>query len=345
MPDKGELGAGTQRNRVMASLRTDPIDDITFDDVREFCAQRLPENLGIEYKLRIESGVKVAKEVAAFANTAGGVIIYGVDETEDRIPEDSPPGQELGSDPRATIIDACHSHIFPSAAIEVTPFIKSPTDERIGFVVVRVEASERAPHTTDDGRRVYVRIHDRSVPATARPETEVATLSRIEHMLSRRDAKISIQDQRVIAGIDRLQRILDTGQRQPFMAVAIGPKFNDSPDEDRGRLANARPPNFPQVFSNTADGIYCAPPGERAAWLADVYGNRIFSIASGDLLQDFRPREALIDSYFPWIKYQMRPEGSLLAIEARAALRPAVLAVSASIKWLQESGFHVPIRV
>lgn len=41
------------------------------------------ENLGCEFKRKIPSVEKIAKEMIAFANTRGGVIFIGVDDNKD----------------------------------------------------------------------------------------------------------------------------------------------------------------------------------------------------------------------------------------------------------------------
>jgi len=59
-------------------LYTKPINDITFQDVLDFCEQKTPENFRLDYKKVLPSNEKLAKLIAAFANTYGGVIVVGI---------------------------------------------------------------------------------------------------------------------------------------------------------------------------------------------------------------------------------------------------------------------------
>ena len=63
----------------MPGLLTKPIDAIEFQDVRDYCALRRRENLRLDYKEDFSSkhpGKQIAKEVAAFANTHCGMILW-----------------------------------------------------------------------------------------------------------------------------------------------------------------------------------------------------------------------------------------------------------------------------
>ena len=49
-----------------------PINQLTFDDVRNFLKQGVPENTMLDYKLMLpKNNEKFAKTIAAFANSLG----------------------------------------------------------------------------------------------------------------------------------------------------------------------------------------------------------------------------------------------------------------------------------
>jgi len=52
-------------------------EDITYQDIDAFCLQQHPEGMRLDYKLDVPT--HLAKLVAAFANTLGGIIIFGVE--------------------------------------------------------------------------------------------------------------------------------------------------------------------------------------------------------------------------------------------------------------------------
>ena len=62
------------------------IDKIELADVEAFCRTGVREGFILDFKLDFPS--RLEKAVAAFANTYGGMILIGVDET--------PTGQEIG---------------------------------------------------------------------------------------------------------------------------------------------------------------------------------------------------------------------------------------------------------
>ena len=133
-----------------------PIDAITFDDVQAFCAHETPENIRLEYKQEFSSNHparQIAKEIAAFANTQGGTILFGVKEDSDRRPVKSPQGADLGGNPKATIQSACVHNVFPPVVPEVSALIPNPKEPSKGFVIVRIGASEDI-HTVDGGKGI-----------------------------------------------------------------------------------------------------------------------------------------------------------------------------------------------
>ena len=153
----------------MPELMNTPIDEVTFDAVQAFCEHQTPENIRLEYKREFSSNnsaKQIAKEVAAFANTQGGMILYGVAEESDRKPEKKPEGGGLGSDPKAKIQSVCVQSVFPPIIPEVSDFLPNPNNPKIGFVVVRLGASEDV-HALDGGRGIYIRANDQSEPIRA----------------------------------------------------------------------------------------------------------------------------------------------------------------------------------
>lgn len=260
------------------SLWTTPIDEITHDDVVAFCVQSNPESIGLEYKRRIESGEKAAKEIAALANTYGGILVFGVDEDkrEDRYPETNPPGQELGNDPRGTIIDACHAHIYPPFQPEVSKFIKNPTDPKLGFVVVRVPPSNESPHALNDGRRVYVRVQDRSAPQSTKPETEEATVARISLMIESRSSGLEQQTTRRNTAIARLDRRL--GQHAK-LSISIGPSIAREPLLTLAQTSALLAEHCSRGAKcmSVPLGSYCIDSVTFEGWHLDTFGNLVYA--------------------------------------------------------------------
>lgn len=122
------------------------------------------ENLQCEFKRKFSSSEKIAREMIAFANTIGGVILFGVDDNKEIVGVDSEKSEaEL-------IKDAGLNYCVP------------PLDFNIGYfdldgkevVVVEIPESNKKPHRIQDYinefdiniAKVCIRVNDKSVLAS-----------------------------------------------------------------------------------------------------------------------------------------------------------------------------------
>jgi predicted HTH transcriptional regulator len=119
------------------------------------------ENSNVEFKRKFSSPEKIAKEMIAFANTKGGVILFGVDDDKTIIGVESEKGElEL---------------INTAAKFYCEPEIEYTTDiiyiKNQDVVVVSIPESKNKPHrlTSDElgeETKVYVRLNDQSILAS-----------------------------------------------------------------------------------------------------------------------------------------------------------------------------------
>ena len=65
-------------------LYTKRITDIEWNDVVDFCNQRIQEGATLDYKKDFPNNLQ--KTIASFANTMGGIILIGVDEDNENKP-------------------------------------------------------------------------------------------------------------------------------------------------------------------------------------------------------------------------------------------------------------------
>jgi len=113
----------------------------------------------LEFKSTIDSPVKIAKTLVAFANTGGGTLLIGVDDSG-QVCGIVSEGEEMGK-----VEEASDIHCRP-------PLLVSYSTESVEgrkVLVVTVTESENKPHTVQgsDGRQiVYVRMADKSVPTS-----------------------------------------------------------------------------------------------------------------------------------------------------------------------------------
>ena len=120
------------------------------------------EGTYLEFKRLISSPEKIARELAAFANTRGGTMLIGVDDDKKLIGIDSYYEQEFLLD---KAINYCCIPPLP-VQIETVPY----KDREI--IVVHVKEAEIKPiYVEQDGRKsVYIREKDKSVQASREVE-------------------------------------------------------------------------------------------------------------------------------------------------------------------------------
>ncbi len=137
-----------------------------------------PEGTTLEFKRSIDSPGRIAKTLAAFANTAGGTLVVGVndDRTVRGIVSEKEEVQKLES--------ASEFWVEPPLLLR---YETVETDER-KVLIFKIEESANKPHRAKNERgewEVYVRTRDKSVPASKRmgdwletaPEADPALLA------------------------------------------------------------------------------------------------------------------------------------------------------------------------
>ncbi|MFM8438296.1 MAG: helix-turn-helix domain-containing protein [Candidatus Kapaibacterium sp.] len=122
------------------------------------------EGLRVEFKRKFSTHVKFAKEISAFANTKGGVMLVGVDDN----------GRIIGVDSEKEQIDLAVS----SAEFYLEPPVHCRVEcievDWKEVVVIHVQESQTKPHMlkvdpdqpSDRDRRAYIRNADQSVLAS-----------------------------------------------------------------------------------------------------------------------------------------------------------------------------------
>lgn len=133
-------------------------------DLQRLIADEIPESLTLDYKASPSLGKdskqrdELCKDVSAFANSAGGQIIYGIEE-KDHKPVKIDSGSSL---PREWIEQVIDSNI--QQRIEGLTIAPIPVgDGNYAYVVEIPQALARAPHQAPD-KKYYKRQNFQSVP-------------------------------------------------------------------------------------------------------------------------------------------------------------------------------------
>lgn len=122
------------------------------------------ENLMCEFKRRFSSHEKIAKEMIAFANTKGGVILFGVDDDKEII------GVESEKTEASLIEEAANDYCEPPLNYQIE-FVDVKGKE---VVIVNIPESDDKPHRIQDYQNdfditkatVLIRVNDKSVQAS-----------------------------------------------------------------------------------------------------------------------------------------------------------------------------------
>jgi len=122
------------------------------------------ENLTVEFKQRFSDHEKIAKEIIAFANTRGGILLFGIDDNgKIRGVESEKEVAELVKETLTYYCEPQLNHEFS--------FINIKEKE---IVVLTIFESKTKPHSlqnfhnnlSPNTERVYIRVKDKSVPAS-----------------------------------------------------------------------------------------------------------------------------------------------------------------------------------
>jgi predicted HTH transcriptional regulator len=122
------------------------------------------ENLRCEFKRKIPSNDKIAKEMIAFANTRGGVILIGVDDNKNIV------GVESEKSEAEIIKDVAINYCEPPLYYNIE-YVNLEGKE---VVVVEIPESDEKPHRIQDyvnkfdinSAKIYIRVNDKSVFAS-----------------------------------------------------------------------------------------------------------------------------------------------------------------------------------
>lgn len=183
------------------------LDNITFPDIELFTGihlkgssrpenERPPEGIRLDYKTDMPDDL--GKTVTAFANTYGGIIILGVDESEyspdgkkqkQNIPK-AIPGIKKGGDIKSRITNMIVTTVYPRPYFSISRPVEIPDQPDRAVVVIRVEESWTTPHMSIKANKneIMIRVNDNNFPAS---------LHEIESLFERRKSRVHQMTERI----------------------------------------------------------------------------------------------------------------------------------------------------
>jgi hypothetical protein len=209
-----------------------PLAEQAYADLEAFLRQQIGENLTLDYKRELSTNsnrdrAELCKDISAFANSQGGMIIYGVGEdSTDRTPQLPPAGTPRTVGRQSVeewTAQVLSSGVQPQMDFEMETFDYGGGSNRC-LLVVRTTASPSAPHmvTLQGNNRYYRRSNY---------ETRIADEYEVREMLERA--------RRLYLGIeDKLAR---RGYADPYSS-----DFGDNPYSRRLATRVASPDSGPR---------------------------------------------------------------------------------------------------
>lgn len=150
------------RSRRLETVLGAALDSLSASDIQALPGARVTEAFDLDFKGVLYGNSDSQRrdlcgDVAALANTSGGVIILGVEE-DDHAAACAAPGVQLSDGERNRMLQILASGIAPMPACEVLT-IRAAEDADTGWYVLAVPGSQRAPHAVimNDGFRFPVR--------------------------------------------------------------------------------------------------------------------------------------------------------------------------------------------
>lgn len=127
-----------------------------FSDIESLWKFSQPETMNLEFKQDLsKDGKEIAKDISSFANSEGGVIIYGIEEENERAKESN--GMKIGGNAEK-IQQIVSSSIAPPLPIEIISVNVKQDDLSINeFLVVKIPKSPFMIHQVTTTSKFYVR--------------------------------------------------------------------------------------------------------------------------------------------------------------------------------------------
>ncbi len=178
------------RSARLEALLGSPLELVQHADLMALISNQVPEAFDLDFKSEMYGPTDkdrrdAATDVAALANTAGGLLVLGIEE-DDQARATAAPGLELSEADERRIRQIVGSQVVPMPVLDVLR-VEDPDRPGYGLVLIAVPRSPLAPHAVvvNDGLR-----YPRRNGATTRylSEPEVADAYRERFARPRRQA-------------------------------------------------------------------------------------------------------------------------------------------------------------
>jgi len=154
-----------------------PLEELEFADIEQLKSNKICESQILDYKKKFLEDNKLLKQVSAFANTQGGFLIFGVEETGKGGYPKEIVGIDRGQINKERMEQIILSNIQPRLNVKIQIIEHQETSKAI--VVVQIPNSYLKPHMNQRDNKFYKRYEFEALPMT---ELEVSNTYRRRFM-------------------------------------------------------------------------------------------------------------------------------------------------------------------
>lgn len=138
--------------------------EIIYDDIEYLKTDKIEESEILDYKEELIAEKDLLKEIAAFANSSGGYIIFGVTETGKGGYPKEIKGIENNSNLNLERLEQIIlSNIYPRIGIQFSQKIPVPTTNKI-ILVIKIPEGQNRPYLDSKSSRYYKRYNFEAKP-------------------------------------------------------------------------------------------------------------------------------------------------------------------------------------
>jgi Putative DNA-binding domain len=207
------------RSARLEALLSARIELVQHADLMTLINNRVPEAFDLDFKSEMYGPTEkdrrdAATDVAAFANTAGGLLVLGIEE-DDQARATAAPGLELSEADERRIRQIVGSQVVPMPLLDVLR-VEDQDRPRHGLVLIAVPRSPLAPHAVvvNDGLR-YPRRNGATTRYLSEPEVADAYRQRFAAFRQQADRANEVET-------DALDRLATT-EDQAWIVVSLVP--------------------------------------------------------------------------------------------------------------------------
>ena len=230
------------RSRRLEALLGARFEDLTYDDFKAIEGNPTAvESDDLDWKVKYsddkkEANAELAKDVAAFANATGGMLVLGMAEDRATSAASRAVNHPITDRTEREIHQAIASGVFPLPRYNVRRLHDPAGDGSQGLLLIGVLPSPLAPHAILSASRPdYAFPRRRGTKIDWLNEPEIATAYR------RRFAESASREKRLDdIEFDNLEVFFETGQREPILTISLVPEIPGDFTIDRTSYAEVQ---------------------------------------------------------------------------------------------------------